>query len=144
MMWQRHPGGASLRQEGLTADPGKCAVGRREVRYVGYHFGGGQVRPQVNKNAAIAACPLFLGPRLKKEVRQFLGLARYYRRFIPCRIGLSWWLIVNQLRESCVCVSIKEQHGLCTFTVRKKDVKELTISIKINYSLKTNMAALKR
>ena len=70
----------SLRQAGLTANPKKCAVGRREVRYLGYHLGGGQVRPQVDKTAAIAACP---GPKTKKEVRRFWGLAGYYRRFIP-------------------------------------------------------------
>ena len=45
----------SLRQTGLTANPKKCAVGRREVRYLGYHLGSGQVRPQVDKIAAIAA-----------------------------------------------------------------------------------------
>ena len=70
----------SLRQAGLTANPRKCAVGRREVRYLGYHLGGGQVRPQVDKTAAIAACPR---PKTKKEVRRFLGLAGYYWRFIP-------------------------------------------------------------
>uniref|UniRef100_A0AAQ4PTP4 ribonuclease H n=1 Tax=Gasterosteus aculeatus aculeatus TaxID=481459 RepID=A0AAQ4PTP4_GASAC len=70
----------ALRRAGLTANPGKCAVGRREVRYLGYHLGGGQVRPQVDKTTAIAACPR---PKTKKEVRRFLGLAGYYRRFIP-------------------------------------------------------------
>ncbi|KAG7485602.1 hypothetical protein JOB18_014053 [Solea senegalensis] len=70
----------SLRRAGLTANPGKCAVGRREVRYLGYHLGGGQVRPQIQKTAAVAACPR---PKTKKEVRRFLGLAGYYRRFIP-------------------------------------------------------------
>ena len=70
----------SLRQAGLTANPKKCAVGRREVQYLGYHLGGGQVRPQVDKTAAIAACPR---PKTKKEVRRFLGLAGYYLRFIP-------------------------------------------------------------
>ena len=38
------------------------------------------MRPQVDKTAAIAACPR---PKTKKEVRRFLGLAGYYRRFIP-------------------------------------------------------------
>ena len=66
----------SLRQAGLTANLKKCAVGRREVRYLGYHLGGGQVRPQVDKTAAIAVCPR---PKTKKEVRRFLALAGYYR-----------------------------------------------------------------
>ncbi len=65
---------------GLTADPRKCAIGRVGVRYLGFHFGHGQVRPQIDKTAAVAACP---SPKTKKEVRQFLGLAGYYRRFIP-------------------------------------------------------------
>ncbi|KAK5854605.1 hypothetical protein PBY51_004785 [Eleginops maclovinus] len=72
----------SLRQAGLTANPKKCAVGRREVRYLGYHLGGGQVRPQIERTAAISACPV---PKTKKEVRRFVGLAGYYRRFIQCR-----------------------------------------------------------
>ena len=70
----------SLRRAGLTANPKKCAIGRVEVRYLGFHLGNGQVRPQINKTAAIAACPR---PKTKKGVRQFLGLAGYYRRFIP-------------------------------------------------------------
>ncbi len=64
----------------LTANPKKCAVGRVEVRYLGFHLGHGQVRPQINKTAAVATCPR---PKTKKEVRQFLGLAGYYRRFVP-------------------------------------------------------------
>ncbi len=83
--WQRHLEHVravlrSLGVAGLTANPRKCAIGRVEVRYLGFHLGHGQVRPQIDKTAAIAACP---GPKTKKEVRQFLGLAGYYRRFIP-------------------------------------------------------------
>ncbi len=70
----------SLRVAGLTANPRKCAIGRVEVRYLGFHLGHGQVRPQIDKMAAVAACPSL---KTKKEVRQFLGLAGYYRRFIP-------------------------------------------------------------
>ncbi|TKS80118.1 Coiled-coil domain-containing protein 39 [Collichthys lucidus] len=42
-VWQVAAALESLRQTGLTANPKKCAVGRREVRYLGYHFGGRQV-----------------------------------------------------------------------------------------------------
>ncbi len=83
--WQRHMVHLrevlrALRGAGLTANPKKCAIGRVEVRYLGFHLGHGQVHPQIDKTAAIAACPR---PKTKKEVRQFLGLAGYYRRFVP-------------------------------------------------------------
>ncbi len=57
---------------GLTANPWKCAIGRVEVYRLGFNLGHGQVRPQIDKTAAVAACP---SPKTKKEVRQFLGLA---------------------------------------------------------------------
>ncbi len=47
---------------------------------MGFHLGHGQVRPQIDKTAAIATCPC---PKTKKEVRQFLGLAGYYRHLLP-------------------------------------------------------------
>ncbi len=79
--WQRHMVHLQeVLRAGLTANPKKCAIGRVEVRYLGFHLGHGQVRPQIDKTAAIAACPR---PKTKKEVRLFLGLAGYYRRFIP-------------------------------------------------------------
>lgn len=68
----------SLRQAGLTANPNKCAVGWREVQYLGYHFGSGQVHPQVDITAAIAACQR---PKTKEEVRSFLWLAGYFQWF---------------------------------------------------------------
>ncbi len=60
--WQRHMVHLrevlrALRGAGLTANPKKCAIGRVEVRYLGFHLGHGQVRPQIDKTAAIAACP---------------------------------------------------------------------------------------
>ena len=64
----RHVGAVleSLRQAGLTANPKKCAIGRAEVRYLWYHLGSGQVRPLVDKTAAITTCP-------KRSVWRFDG-----------------------------------------------------------------------
>ncbi len=89
--WQRHMEHLravlrALRVAGLTANPKKCAVGWVEVRYLGFHLGHGQVRPQINKTAAVATCPRL---KTKKEVRQFLGLAGYYRRFVQWSSGRS-------------------------------------------------------
>jgi len=61
---------------GLTANPKKYVIGWREVRYMGYHLGGGEVHPQLSKTDAVAAC---LQPETKKQVRAFLGMAGYYR-----------------------------------------------------------------
>lgn len=50
----------SLRQ----AKPKKCAVGQREVRYLGYHLSGKQVHPKVDKTAMIAVSQ---DPRTKRR-----------------------------------------------------------------------------
>ncbi len=70
----------SLRVAGLTANPQKYAIGRVEVRYLGFHLGDRQVRPEIDKTAAKAAYP---GTKNKKEVRPFEGLAEYYSSCIP-------------------------------------------------------------
>ncbi len=53
---------------------------KQEANYLGYHLGNGQLRPQVNKVEAICQSPR---PKTKKEVRSFLGLVGWYRRFVP-------------------------------------------------------------
>jgi len=71
----------SLRKAGLTANPNKCVIGRREVRYLGYHLGGGRVRPQLDKADAVAAC---LQPKTKKQV---LRDHRLFQTVYPCLRG---------------------------------------------------------
>uniref|UniRef100_A0A3P9KG95 Gypsy retrotransposon integrase-like protein 1 n=1 Tax=Oryzias latipes TaxID=8090 RepID=A0A3P9KG95_ORYLA len=68
-----------LQNAGLTLNVSKCEWARKETRYLGYLLGGGEVRPQVDKVEVIRNCPR---PRTKKEVRSFLGLAGWYRRFV--------------------------------------------------------------
>lgn len=48
---------SSLRVAGLMTNLQKCAIGHVEVQYLCFHLGLGQVRPQIDKTAAIAACP---------------------------------------------------------------------------------------
>lgn len=65
---------------GLTLNLQKCEWAKQETRYLGYQLGRGEVRPQVDKVEAILNSPR---PQTKSQVRSFLGLVGWYRRFIP-------------------------------------------------------------
>nr|XP_025044422.1 uncharacterized protein LOC112547106 [Pelodiscus sinensis] len=69
----------TLQRAGLSANPKKCQFGKREVSYLGYTVGRGRLKPLLDKVCAIRDYPR---PHTKRQVRQFLGLAGYYRRFI--------------------------------------------------------------
>ncbi|XP_053539534.1 uncharacterized protein LOC124628632 [Ictalurus punctatus] len=70
----------ALREAGLTANPKKCHLGLTEAQYLGYRIGRGMLKPQQKKIEAVKDYPR---PTSKKQVRAFLGLAGYYRRFVP-------------------------------------------------------------
>lgn len=69
-----------IENAGLTINPAKCTIAEKEAEYLGYVIGGGVIRPQVQKLEAIQQCPL---PQTKTQVRSFLGMAGWYRRFVP-------------------------------------------------------------
>ncbi len=69
-----------LRKAGLTVHPSKIKVCVQEVKYLGHIITPGHVRPNPDKIAAIKDFP---APTKVKNLQQFLGLAGYYRRFIP-------------------------------------------------------------
>ena len=69
-----------LRKSGLTAKPKKCCIGQSEARYLGHVIGNGKIKPEAIKVKAIVDYPR---PITKREVRQMLGLASYYRRYVP-------------------------------------------------------------
>ena len=64
----------------MTANPKKCKLGFKEVEYLGYLIGRGNVKPQERKVHAVRDWPI---PRTKTRVKSFLGLAGYCSRFIP-------------------------------------------------------------
>ena len=68
-----------LRRANLKVKPSKCQCAMFECVYLWHVVGKGTVRLESSKIEAIKRMPV---PRTKKGVRQFLGLAGYYRRFI--------------------------------------------------------------
>ncbi len=69
-----------IKAAGLTIRPDKCALAKPETQYLGFVLGHGVIRPQVGKVEAIKAAGR---PETKKQVRAFLGLVGWYRKFIP-------------------------------------------------------------
>ena len=69
-----------LREAGLTVKERKCTFGSESCEYLGHVVGNGTVRPMDCKVASVRD---FNVPLTKKDVRSFLGLCGYYRKFMP-------------------------------------------------------------
>jgi len=70
----------ALREAKLTLKLSKCHFGCTEVAYLGFMLSAAGVRPGDQKAIAIQQYPK---PKNKHEVRRFLGLCGFFRRFIP-------------------------------------------------------------
>ena len=69
-----------IRAAGLTIRPSKCFIGYSSIDFTGHVVGNGEMHMEDDKLQKIRdATP----PQTKKQVRSFLGLAGYYRKFIP-------------------------------------------------------------
>lgn len=68
-----------IRQARLTVKPSKCHFGYQSVEFLGHHVGNGNLEMLSEKVEQVISAPV---PRTKKQLRAFLGLSGYYRRFI--------------------------------------------------------------
>ena len=69
-----------LRETHLTARPSKCHAACSSVEFLGHIVGQGEVKPTPEKIQQVLSSSR---PTTKTEVRSFLGLVGYYRKFIP-------------------------------------------------------------
>lgn len=68
-----------LEEANLFLQPDKCEFLKKEVAYLGHIITENGVRPDPKKVSAVENFPT---PKTRKNIKQFLGLAGYYRRFI--------------------------------------------------------------
>jgi hypothetical protein len=68
-----------LRSANLKLKTSKCFLFRRKVSFLGYVVSGAGLEPDPEKVAAVVNWPV---PRNLTEVRAFIGLCFYYRKFI--------------------------------------------------------------
>ncbi|BHF81940.1 hypothetical protein SprV_0802507500 [Sparganum proliferum] len=69
----------ALQEAGLTLNPTKCLFLRSEVQFLGHLISPGRISPLPDRVKHIRTWPT---PTNQTELRSFLGLASYYRRFI--------------------------------------------------------------
>ena len=70
---------ACLRRANLKLAPGKCHLFRREVKYLGHIVTKKGITTDPNKIQCVQSWPR---PQCLTELRSFLGLCSYYRKFI--------------------------------------------------------------
>lgn len=68
-----------LRENKLYGKLSKCSFFEREIQYLGHTISGKGIAVDYSKVETIMTWPT---PRSVKEVRNFMGLAGYYRRFV--------------------------------------------------------------
>ena len=69
-----------LRKADLKLKEIKCNFLKKHIQYLGHIVSGKGITPMPEKLACIKDMP---APKTPKEIKQFLGLVGYYRKFIP-------------------------------------------------------------
>ena len=68
-----------LRSAGLTLKPTKCKFAAKQVKFLGHMISKDGIQVDTDKTKVIDTLPT---PKTVKEIRSFLGMCNYYRRFI--------------------------------------------------------------
>lgn len=107
----------TLTEAGFSVNLKKCVFLSEEIEYLGRTIANGQVKPSKHKVDALVRAPV---PSNVKQVRQFLGLAGYFRRYIP-NYSLVTACIANLLRQG-----VEFRWGDEQERVRKEIIDHLT------------------
>ncbi|UYV68421.1 hypothetical protein LAZ67_5004283, partial [Cordylochernes scorpioides] len=79
-----------LRQYNMKLKLSKCIFGRTEVKYLGHIISHNQLKPDPGKVKSIQDFPR---SNTVKKVRQFMGLANYYKKFVKDFSKISFPLV---------------------------------------------------
>lgn len=70
---------SSLRKHNLKLKPAKCEFFKKETQYLGFNISKEGIQPDLDKVKAIKSVST---PTTVRQVRAFIGMTSYYRRFI--------------------------------------------------------------
>ncbi|CAG2254128.1 Retrovirus-related Pol polyprotein from transposon 17.6,Retrovirus-related Pol polyprotein from transposon 297 [Mytilus edulis] len=93
-----------LRDAGLKLHPQKCSFAQREINYLGHKVSNEGIAPDKSKIDAITQYPV---PRKLKDLRAFLGLSGYYRKFVQnyAKIAAPLYALT---KKNCEFLNTKE------------------------------------
>lgn len=69
-----------MKDYGVLINTSKCVFGASEVTFLGYQISEAGTKPLASKVQAISEYPI---PKTVRQLRRFLGMINFYRRFIP-------------------------------------------------------------
>lgn len=69
-----------LTKAGFSLNLKKCSFLKTRIEYLGFEIEAGEIRPNKRKIEALSTLP---PPQSVTQVRQFIGLASYFRQFVP-------------------------------------------------------------
>ena len=97
-----------LEEHELYTKPEKCYIGVETIEFCGFELGVGNIKPASMKIGIIQEWPV---PKTVHEVRQFLGLASYYRRFIQGFAKITAPLL-DLLKEDNIALRAKKHRPI--------------------------------
>ena len=68
-----------IREANLKLKPNKCDFAAKEIKYLGHIISKHGIRTNPEKTQAVSTFPV---PKCQKDVRSFLGICNYYRKFV--------------------------------------------------------------
>ncbi len=99
---------STLRAAGLTCKLSKCSFGRKHLEFLGHRIGSGSISVPEARVKAIRDHPR---PVTRKQLRSFLGLIGFYRRFVKYFHKWSVLLTPHASRELSGVVPWSEEMG---------------------------------
>jgi hypothetical protein len=115
----------ALRVAAFSFNLSKCKFLQAEIEYLGRHISSAGIRPSKDKVVALTKVP---SPGNVKRVRQFMGLAGYFRKFVPnfaCRTACInnltkngvpfWWTTEHEKAKQYVVQCLTSEPLLVIF-----------------------------
>ena len=95
-----------FKQHGVVINPVKCAFGQPEVTFLGHHISADGISPSADKVKSIQEFPV---PKSMRQLRAFLGLVNFYRRFLPHCAHVLLPLTSMLTNEKNVSITMSEE-----------------------------------